>query len=290
MSLILSIETSTKVCSVALHEQGILVARNEIIAEKSHGEILTVLTKNIISGNGFNFNQIDAIAISKGPGSYTGLRIGTSTAKGLCYALEKPLIAINTLQAMAYGLNQQFVKATIQQLQFPISNLKSDPEYSGRNSKSERRNPKDEIRNLKSEIRNPKGEIRKAKSEIRKAKSERRNPKSEILICPMLDARRMEVFYAMFNTSNEFIKDTSAEIIDEFSFKDVLSASKVIFFGDGMDKCRPILSKHENAIFIDDIFPSAKNIGYLATNRYKENDFEDVAYFEPFYLKDFVSF
>ena len=230
MSLILSIETSTKVCSVALHEQGILVAHDEIIAEKSHAENLTILTKNIISGSGFNFNQIDAIAISKGPGSYTGLRIGTSTAKGLCYALEKPLIAINTLQAMAYE----------------IINL--HPEYSGL------------IFNLQSSI-----------------------------LCPMLDARRMEVYYAMFNASNEFIKDTSAEIMDEFSFKDVLSASKVIFFGEGMDKCKPILSKHENAIFLDNIFPSAKNIGYLATSRYKENDFEDVAYFEPFYLKDFVS-
>ncbi|MCH8318885.1 MAG: tRNA (adenosine(37)-N6)-threonylcarbamoyltransferase complex dimerization subunit type 1 TsaB [Bacteroidetes bacterium] len=230
MSLILSIETSTKVCSVALHKQGTLVAHDEIIAEKSHAEILTILTKNIISGSGFNFNQIDAIAISKGPGSYTGLRIGTSTAKGLCYALEKPLIAINTLQAMAYE----------------IINL--HPEYSG------------SIFNLQSSI-----------------------------LCPMLDARRMEVYYAMFNASNEFIKDTSAEIMDEFSFKDVLPASKVIFFGEGMDKCKPILSKHENAIFLDDIFPSAKNIGYLATSRYKENDFEDVAYFEPFYLKDFVS-
>ena len=226
MSLILSIETSTKVCSVALHKQGILVVHDEIIAEKSHAENLTILTKNIISGSGFNFNQINAIAISKGPGSYTGLRIGTSTAKGLCYALEKPLIAINTLQAMAYEISNQ----------------------------------KSAICNLQSAI-----------------------------LCPMLDARRMEVYYAMFNASNEFIKDTSAEIMDEFSFNDVLSASKVFFFGEGMDKCKPILSKHENAIFIDDIFPSAKNIGYLATSRYKENDFEDAAYFEPFYLKEFLA-
>lgn len=221
MALILSLDTSTKVCSVALHQDGILLAVSEVLVEKSHSKIITVMVEDILRNSGRSYNELDAIAVSKGPGSYTGLRIGVSTAKGLCFALNKPLIGINTLQAMAAEVN-------------------------------------------------------------------RHNAGSAIL-CPMIDARRMEVYTALFDTDLNFIDPTTAKILDENSFHSILASSKMLFFGDGSSKAIPLLKSSVNAVFIEGIYPSAKGVGFLAQKNFNDNNFENTAYFEPFYLKDFVS-
>jgi tRNA threonylcarbamoyladenosine biosynthesis protein TsaB len=221
MSYILSIETSTKVCSIALHQGSSLLSSAEVLVEKSHSKIITGLIDVLLQSTGLEYSQLNAVAVSKGPGSYTGLRIGVSTAKGLCYGLNIPLIAINTLEAMAYEVNKF-------------------------------------------------------------------NPMAYNL-CPMLDARRMEVYCALINKENTFIQETQAKVIDENSFSAELESGKVLFFGDGALKTQNLLSKSGNAFFLDGIYPSAKNIGYLAFKSYEEKKFEDLIYFEPFYLKDFIS-
>lgn len=221
MSLILSIETSTLVCSVALHKDGELMASQELFLENSHAACLIPIIDNLIHVSGYEKNDLLAIAISKGPGSYTGLRIGTSTAKGLCLSLDLPLISVNTLQAMALNVNKY----------------------------------------------NTEG----------------------YMLCPMLDARRMEVYLMMLNENLDIVKETEAHILTEDSFLEILQNKKVLFFGNGSSKAKPLFSENQNAIFIDDIKPSAEQVGYLATVKFKNNDFEDLAYFEPFYLKDFVS-
>ena len=226
MPLILNIETATTVCSVALAKDGELLSYKEQNEGYTHAENLTVFIEEVVSKSGYAFKGIDAIAVSKGPGSYTGLRIGVSAAKGLCYALDKPLLSINTLEHTAL---------------FAMNNLKSN------------------VSNLTS------------------------------LFCPMLDARRMEVYCAVYGSQLNCIKETVAEIIDEHSFSELLKENKIIFFGDGAAKCKELLSKNANAIFIDDIFPSAKNMVTLSEEVFKNKQFEDVAYFEPFYLKDFVA-
>ena len=230
--IILCLETSTKVCSVALGQnarlndavgQGKLLALKESLDEKhSHAENLTLYIEEVCSQAKISLNAIDAVAVSKGPGSFTGLRIGVSTAKGLCYALEKPLLAINSLEAMAV-----------------------------------------------SQIRNPKSEIRN-------------------LFCPMIDAKRMEVYCAVYDEKLNEIKKTSAEIIDENSFSDLLAKNKIYFFGDGSEKCKSKII-HANAIFLDNVNPSARFMLPIAEKYFAEKKFEDVAYFEPFYLKDFFT-
>ncbi len=223
MALILNIETATTVCSVSLAKDGKLLSLKEQNGDYSHAENLTLFIEDVLKQAQIKLSKVDAIAVSKGPGSYTGLRIGVSTAKGLCYSLDKPLIAINTLQQMA--LSQQ-----------PAT-----------------------------------------------------NNQQPVLLCPMLDARRMEVYCAVYDLNGKEVKETSAEIIDEHSFADILKTNKVIFFGDGSAKCKEIVSKNSNAIFIDDVVPSAKNMIELSEQAYNAKQFEDVAYFEPFYLKDFVA-
>ncbi len=222
MPLILSIETSTKVCSVALHRGDTLLASSEILIERSHSKFITILIENLFSHSGEQMSDLDAIAVSKGPGSYTGLRIGVSTAKGLCYALEKPLIAISTLDSMAYEAN--------------------------------------------------------------------RFNHTKALLCPMIDARRMEVYNALFDAELHCLEEVNAKIIEENSFKELLDKQPVLFFGDGSQKCIKPFGENKNAIFIENVFPSAINIGVLALKAFEEKKFEDVAYFEPFYLKDFVRF
>lgn len=223
MALILNIETSTKVCSVALGKDGKLIALKESRDENySHSENLTTYIQDVFSQVKSEFKELDAIAVSKGPGSYTGLRIGVSTAKGLCYALDKPLIGIETLKAMA---------------QSHISHLTSHISH---------------------------------------------------LFCPMLDARRMEVYCAVYDLSLNELKKTTAEIIDENSFSDLLEKNSIYFFGDGAEKCKKLLSNNPNAKFIENIFPSAKNMIHFSEEAFKKKKFEDMAYFEPFYLKDFV--
>lgn len=183
--------------------------------------MLTTLMRDSVTHAGSELSDIDAIVVAKGPGSYTGLRVGVSTAKGLCYALDKPLIAINTLQAMA---------------------LQLAPFFPGH------------------------------------------------LFCPMIDARRMEVYAAVLDENNAFVQETQAVIMNENSFENLLADQKVVFFGDGAAKCKPILEKHSNAVFpAIDIRPSARTVGQLGVVAFQNGLFEDVAAFEPYYLKDFMS-
>ena len=221
MPKILSIETSTTVCSVAITANGFTLASQKLFLEKSHSTLLTVLIDQVMKQVELRMADIDAVAVSKGPGSYTGLRIGVSTAKGLCYALDKPLIAINTLQAMANEVKHQ------------------------RNSSA--------------------------------------------LLCPMIDARRMEVYTALYNGSLSELEPTSAKILDENSFYETLRDNQVLFFGNGANKFIGLKPDISNAILVNDITPSAWSIGELAHQSFEKNVFESVAYFEPFYLKDFIA-
>ena len=226
MSFILHIETASNKCSVAVSHDNKLLASKESDIKNSHSAVITLFIEEIIKEAGISIKSIDAVAVSKGPGSYTGLRIGMSTAKGLCFALDKPLITLNTLQTMAHRLTQEYIKKNIH-------------------------------------IKNH-------------------------LFCPMLDARRMEVYYALFDLENKEIEPTAAEIITSNFLEKQLSNNKIIFFGDGAEKCKSIIN-HKNAIFIDDIFPSAIGMVELAFKKFNENQFDDVAYSEPFYLKDFIA-
>lgn len=218
MALILSIETSTTVCSVAIHEGGKIKASSTYYIDKSHSTVLIPTIDTLISRSGYDKTNLSAVALSKGPGSYTGLRIGTSTAKGLCFALDIPLIAVGTLE----GLARQAA---------PFLDL-------------------------------------------------------DVRLCPMLDARRMEVYTCILDNDFSVVKDVHPAIIDDTSFKKELDGGKVAFFGNGANKCREAIT-HRNAIFIEDVEPSAEEIGYLAYTKFQKSTFEDVAYFEPFYLKEF---
>jgi len=219
MALILHIETATPVCSVALGRGGVLLAHKTSSEQNVHSEKLTVFIEEIMQECDFNFNMLDAIAVSEGPGSYTGLRIGASVAKGLCYGLEKPLIAIKTLQSMAYGMSIQY-------------------------------------------------------------------PDENALYCPMLDARRMEVYTALYDFKGFEIERTAAMVINPLSFRNVLLQRKVIFAGDGMAKCKEVMES-PNAIFFDHFYHSSEWMIPLAEAKWKAKQFADTAYFEPFYLKDF---
>ncbi len=219
--LILSLDTSTRSCSVAVHQNDQLLACYALFTDKSSSGMLTTLIQNTVEHTGFQLSDIDVIALAKGPGSYTGLRIATSTVKGLCFALDKPLVAINTLHAMAAQLS---------------GSLPTD-----------------------------------------------------YLLCPMIDARRMEVFCGVFDQNLNIVQDTQALVIDENSFLELLTTQKIIFFGDGADKCKAALGNSPNAVFIEtQIYPSAKTVGELALKAIDSQQFEDIETFEPFYLKDFV--
>lgn len=220
--LILCIETATKMCSVALCKGEELLVLKEQGGVYSHAENLTVFIEQIVSESGISLAQLDAIAVSKGPGSYTGLRIGVSTAKGLAFALQKPIIAVDTLTSMA-NLAAQSTK------------------------------------------------------------------RQAVYFCPMIDARRMEVYCAIFDTEINLVKPISAEIITDNIFDDVVGESPLLVFGDGAHKCREIFKDKQNFIFIEEEFISAKGLIQIALEKWSKQEFEDVAYFEPFYLKDFVS-
>jgi len=229
MALILNIETATKICSVSLSLNGKNIISKEYNGEDfSHSKLLTVFIEELFSESDFEMSNLQAISVSKGPGSYTGLRIGVSTAKGIAYALEIPLISVNTLLAMTWGLNRN------------LSNY-----YNISSNK-------------------------------------------EILFCPMLDARRMEVYTSIYNSSLDIIQETNALIVDSTSFNDLLLTNTIIFFGDGAEKCKNIIS-NDNAVFIDNFFPSANFMAKLSEESFTMNRFENVAYFEPFYLKDFMA-
>ena len=217
MAYILSIETATTTCSVAIHNNNNLLACQSLHFDKSHSGYLAILIKEIVNNCGLSMSDLDAIAISGGPGSYTGLRIGTSTAKGLAYSLQIPLISVNTLEALAR--------------QIPIY--------------------------------------------------------GDILLCPMLDARRMEVYNMLLKSDYSVIQSTEAIVINESSYDDYLKENLIVFFGSGANKTREVI-KNKNANFIIDIFPSASSIGDIAYQKFINQLFEDVAYYEPFYLKDFM--
>ena len=218
MSCLLCIETATKSCSVALASDGHLVAVKEEVSEQySHSEQLTVFIGQLLQQEELKVSDLDAIAVSSGPGSYTGLRIGVSTAKGLCYAGDLPLISVSTLDAMAQAMKDK-------------------------------------------------------------------NPDAQL--CPMLDARRMEVYCKFYSKSQ--VSQVAAKIIDQYSFAEELAQGPLLFFGDGAAKCQDILT-HTNAHFELGVYPSATNMIPLAHEKFQNQDFEDVAYYEPFYLKDFVS-
>jgi tRNA threonylcarbamoyladenosine biosynthesis protein TsaB len=223
--LLLSLDTSTTVCSVALHQNGALLGCYELFTERTSSAMLTTLAGEVVRHAGFRLDKLDGVVVAKGPGSYTGLRIGVSTAKGLCFALDKPMLSVNTLQAMTEQVRPYFPPAT-----------------------------------------------------------------TPTLFCPMIDARRMEVYCTLYDEQGQEVSPTTAEVIDEQSFADWLTDYQLLFFGDGAEKCRPVLEKHPNAVFLDELIrPSARTVGKLATGKFRAGEFEDVATFEPFYLKEFRS-
>ncbi len=218
MAKILCLETATTNCSVAVGVEGTLAALvEENTPNYSHGEQLHVFVAKALKKAGLSLPELDAIAVSKGPGSYTGLRIGVAAAKGLCFTLDIPLIAIPTLGSMARQLTV-----------------------------------------------GP-GE----------------------LVIPLLDARRMEVYSEVYNDRFEAVRETRAEIIDENAFREFRKAKQLHLIGSGAEKCREAL-KGENIRFYTEALPSAQEMVALAQGHYTREEFEDVAYFEPFYLKDFI--
>ena len=224
--MILCLETATPSCSVALVHNGEVLACEEDPKGQNHSEKITLFIDKVMKKAGISYDQLDAVAVSMGPGSYTGLRIGVSTAKGICYAVSKPLIAVETLHAMAYG---------------------------GRNVISTER-------------------------------SERRN----LLLIPAIDARRMEVYAAIFDENVNKIKDTEAVIIDENSFSELKKDHHLYLFGDGADKCAELFENDDKITVIKEFYCSARYMNVIAQRKLDAKDFVDVAYFEPFYLKDFV--
>jgi tRNA threonylcarbamoyladenosine biosynthesis protein TsaB len=223
MSLILQIETATTVCSVAISENGYVLACKEIQQRNVHAEVITLFIDEVLCIAGKKYHELNAVAVSCGPGSYTGLRIGISVTKGLCFSLDIPFIAVETLEAMADGLISETV----------VNN--------------------------------------------------------NALLCPMIDARRMEVFTAVLDHAGNKIQPTSAEIIDGNSFSDLLKNNKIMFFGDGAAKCSDVLGTNPNAEILSGFQNSARHLTKKATEKYIAKDFEDTAYFEPYYLKDFIA-
>lgn len=220
MAIILSIETATPICSCALLQNGEVIINRESREGQSHSTLLGVFVFDIMNHIRNSNLKLDAIAISSGPGSYTGLRIGVSEAKGLSYGLGVPMISIPTPNIMASII-------------------------------------KDEV-------------------------------DEETLLCPMIDARRMEVYATFFDKSFNVIRKTSADIVDYNSYMDLLELNKVVFFGNGSEKCKDVLT-HPNATFIEGIHPLASAMGILAEKAFSEREFVDSAYFEPLYLKEFVA-
>ncbi|CAM3530868.1 tRNA (adenosine(37)-N6)-threonylcarbamoyltransferase complex dimerization subunit type 1 TsaB [Zobellia roscoffensis] len=218
MSIILNLETATTNCSVSIAKEGrILTIKEHDTPNYSHAEQLHIFIQEVLKEVNIDISELDAIAVSKGPGSYTGLRIGVSAAKGLCFALDIPLISIATLGSMAEQVTS------------------SEIDY----------------------------------------------------IIPVLDARRMEVYSAVFNSDKDEVRATEAEIIDENSFGEFLEKGKVILIGNGAEKCKTIVS-HPNLSFDVSVVPSANEMAQLSYKKFKADHFEDVAYFEPYYLKDFI--
>lgn len=222
MTCILNIDTATEVCSVTVAENDKIIYDCIEKIGPSHASVLGVFVDNAIKFIKKEGKHLDAIAVSSGPGSYTGLRIGVSEAKGLCFGLDIPLIAINTHLIMAKGL---------------ISNHKFE---------------------------------------------------DDTLLCPMIDARRMEVYAAIYDQNLNLIRDISADIVDNSTYKEYLEKNKVVFFGNGALKCKDEINSN-NAIFIENIVPKSSDMVLLSLEAYNKKEFVDTAYFEPFYLKEFIA-
>lgn len=223
MAIILHIETSTAVCSVALSKAGKVIGLQESAYPNVHAEKLAVFIHILMEQAALPYSALDAIAVGTGPGSYTGLRIGTSTAKGLCYALNKPLLAIPTLKAMALA-------------------------------------------------------------------SAHKIKRDDIYYCSMIDARRLEVYTALYDYTGREIQPVEAKILDEYSFTGFLNEGEIAFCGDGMPKMKKLSSPDDtHRIWVDEVYASAKNMVLLAEEYFAKKEFADVAYYEPFYLKDFVA-
>ena len=223
--MILCLETATPVCSVALNSACCTLAKRETEGQNAHSEKITNFIREVMEEAGIGYSQLDAVAVSQGPGSYTGLRIGVSTAKGICYAADLPLMAIDTLEAMAYGMKEKLGG----QLE-----------------------PND-------------------------------------LLIPMIDARRMEVYASVFDANLQKINETAALVIDEHSFDDLFEGHRLWLFGDGAPKLGKLFEGHPNVNIIDGFKPSAAYMRLLAEQALQKQQFVDVAYFEPFYLKDFIA-
>ena len=216
MAYILNIETSTTNCSVSLfNDLELIDCIEENTQDYSHSKSLHVFIDSVLKKSKIKPKDLSAISVSKGPGSYTGLRIGVASAKGLCFALDIPLISIETLEILSQNISNKGI------------------------------------------------------------------------VIPCLDARRMEVYSAVFNNKNDRIRDTMAEILTENSFKEYLSTDEVYFIGNANKKIKEIIT-HNNACFIDNVLPSSRQMGVLSFKKFNENQHEDLNNFEPFYLKDFI--
>jgi tRNA threonylcarbamoyladenosine biosynthesis protein TsaB len=220
MALILSIETSASICSTALHSDGQLIDTIEASEPQTHAAKLAVSIEELLKRNSLPINKVEAVAVSSGPGSYTGLRIGTSVAKGICMGLNIPLIDIPTLFFLADHVSHTY--------------------------------------------------------------------NSGAFFCPMIDARRMEVYAQVFDSKLNEVTKTEALVIDENSFRELLDRQPVLFFGDGAEKCKDVI-RHKHALFVDGIFPKAAWMGSVAEQKFKNRQFADLTEFTPFYLKEFVA-
>ncbi len=218
MAILLSLESSTTVCSAALHDRGELVAHREVQVPKAAASQLAPVVDDLFRASGVNPRQLQGVAVSSGPGSYTGLRIGVATAKGICYGLDLPLIALDSLHVLACSIAK---------------------------------------------------------------------PATGTLLCPMIDARRMEVYTCLLSEHLEVLEPTRPLVVDKLSFAAALEEHPISFFGNGSDKCRGVI-QHPNAIFIGGLYPKASDMGNLAFRKFENGDFVDMRSFEPDYLKEFM--
>lgn len=221
-SLLLSLETSSPVCSVAVHHLGTgrLLGQTELRLEKSHSSHLSVLIEQLLANTLHTLADVAAVAVSDGPGSYTGLRIGAAAAKGLCYALDVPLLAVGTLPALAW-------------------------QVAGRTARPD-----------------------------------------QYHYCPMLDARRLEVYAALYRADGTEVLPPAPLLLDETTLSEQMAGQPVLFFGSGAAKFRSLMATQPHAVFLDSIEPSAIAVGELALEAHRRQEFRDVAYYEPFYLKE----
>ena len=229
MSLILCIETGTDICSVGIAKDGELLSLRESDEGRDHARMVGVFADELFRETGIAPDDLDAVAVGKGPGSYTGLRIGVSFAKGLCYGLQKPLLAVGSLDALTEVAREDYEAGIISVEHW-----------------------------------------------------------EDAVLCPMVDARRMEVYAEVLDRALKVVRPIQADIVDADTYKEYLDQHHVYFFGNGAAKCMETIN-HPNAHLVEGIEPLAKNMAPLAEKRFVEGKFEDVAYFVPFYLKDFVA-